>query len=48
MSNGSQQQNSLLTGKLSGKIAKTWPVAATMPPFNAASMGAFSDIPYEN
>ena len=47
-SNPSPPSNSLLTGKLSGKIAKTWSVALAMPPCNAASKGVLSDIPYEN
>jgi hypothetical protein len=47
MSNASQQQNSLLTGKLTGKIAKLGANVATPPSLNAVAMGLFSEFPCE-
>jgi hypothetical protein len=48
MSNASQQQNSLPTGKLTGKIAKISPDAATRSSLNAATTGLFGKVPCEN
>jgi hypothetical protein len=48
MSNASQQQNSLLTGKLTGKNAKLCVARQGGSSSNAAFMGLLGSIPCEN
>ena len=48
MSNASQQQNSLLTGKLTGKNAKIGLMTRRGPSPNAVFIGIPNDIPCEN
>jgi hypothetical protein len=48
MSNASQQQNSLLTGKLTGKNAKLCVARQGGSSPNAAFMGLLGSIPCEN